>query len=75
MFGKLTGEKDGMMYHESNKDDPYLNEGGAAMEDSDEDNDDDTAIRPSDMLIATTRCEEVRAWRCVPIDRSCERLT
>ena len=60
MFGKLSGEKDGMMYHESNKDDPYLTaEGGAAMEDSDEDDDEDTAIRESDMLIATTRCEEV----------------
>ena len=59
MFSKLSGEKDGMMYHESNKDDPYLKEGGAAMEDSDEDDDEDTAIRESDMLIATTRCEEV----------------
>ena len=48
-----------MMYHESNKDDPYLKEGGAAMEDSDEDDDEDTAVRESDMLIATTRCEEV----------------
>ena len=60
MFGKLSGEKDGMMYHESNKEDPYLTEGGAAMEDSDEEDDEeDTAIKASDMLIATTRCEEV----------------
>ena len=71
MFGKLSGEKDGMMYHESNQDDPYLKEGGAAMEDSDEDEDEDTAVRPSDMLVATTRCEEVwpsqlRAYRSGP---------
>lgn len=61
MFGKLSGEQDGMMYHASNKDDPYLNEGGAAMEDSDDEDEDETAIKPSDMLLATTRCEEVHA--------------
>ena len=59
MFGQIHDKKSGMMYHESNKEDPYLKaEGAAAMEDSDEDEDDETAIKASDMLIATTRCEE-----------------
>ena len=58
MFGAMAGEKNGLTYHETNEEDPYMiekdtNETGLPDEEME-----DYTVKPTDMMIAATRCEE-----------------
>jgi periodic tryptophan protein 1 len=57
MFGSVVGAKSGMTYHASNAEDPYLTQADATEDLADEE-EEAYEVKPSDMMLLATRCEE-----------------